>query len=172
MKRRIVLRNLAAAAGGMMVLPSWANGWNQETLAQARFLTTPQEEILAEITEVIIPATDTPGAKSLGVAVYIQKIVKDCMDTKSQESLTNGLALAEKAAQQSYGKTYTSLSGDQKMEILKQMSQSADQAARDFAALVKSLTIRGYTTSEYYMTNVSHYQLVPGHYFGCVPVGK
>ncbi|HEX8356482.1 MAG TPA: gluconate 2-dehydrogenase subunit 3 family protein, partial [Segetibacter sp.] len=41
-----------------------------------------------------------------------------------------------------------------------------------FFALMKKLTVQGYMTSKYYLTNVRVYKLVPGKYYGCIPVTK
>ena len=47
---------------------------------------------------------------------------------------------------------------------------SQDPAQKEFYGLVKGLTIRGYMTSEYVMTNLTHYQFIHGHYYYYVPV--
>jgi hypothetical protein len=41
-----------------------------------------------------------------------------------------------------------------------------------FYNATKSLTIRAYTTSKFYLTNVQVYEMVPSRWHGCVPLNK
>ncbi|MGB3618736.1 MAG: hypothetical protein WBA12_11505, partial [Catalinimonas sp.] len=45
----------------------------------------------------------------------------------------------------------------------------ARQDVRTFLTLAKRHAVRGFMTSRYVLTDVYPYQLVPGHYRGCVP---
>ncbi|MGA0558513.1 gluconate 2-dehydrogenase subunit 3 family protein [Larkinella sp. VNQ87] len=171
MERRKALQSLAVAIGGLVSLPGWANTWNPATIPAGPTLLAPKADaLLADIAETIIPATDTPGAKALGVHTFIQKIVTDCLEPSAQETLTKGLAEVDTLAQKTYSKPFASLDASQRTELLKAMSQSTEPVQKDFFSLVKGLTIRGYMTSEYVMNNIVHYQMIPGHYYGCVPV--
>ena len=162
---------MAVAAGGLMSLPAWANGWTTETVRSSGQIFSPsQSDLLAEMVEAIIPATDTPGAKALKVHQFIQKMVADCYDKPTQESVRSGLDAMDGLAQKSFGKSFAEGDGKQRTALLTQLDQSTDQAQKKFYSLVKGLTIRGYMTSEYVMTNLTHYQFIPGHYHGCVPV--
>ena len=109
MERRIALKNMAVAFGGLLSLPSWAQNWTTESVAaqtaSRSYLSAADDALLAEIAETIIPETDIPGAKSLGVHTYIQKIVKDCMDTQAQDALENGLYTVGEISQTSKGCT-------------------------------------------------------------------
>ncbi len=157
--------------GGLVSLPGWASNWNPTTLPTGQALLSPKADaLLAEVVETIIPATDTPGAKALGVHTFIQKIVTDCMEPAAQDSLTNGLTAVDTLAQKTYNKSFTALDTAQRTDLLKGMSQSAEANQKDFFTMVKAMTIRGYTTSEYVMNNIMHYQMIPGFYHGCVPV--
>jgi len=48
-------------------------------------------------------------------------------------------------------------------------SKTEDDVNFFFKAL-KHYTLRGYTTSEYYLTTVEGYNIIPGKFKGCVPV--
>lgn len=171
MERRKAVKSLALAIGGLVSLPGWANGWNQASVQTGPlFLAPTADALLAEVVEVIIPATDTPGAKALGVHSFIQKIVTDCLEPSAQESLTKGLTSVDALAQKTYSKSFTALDAGQKTELLKTVSQSADSDQKGFFSMVKGMTIRGYMSSEYVMNNITHYEFVPGRYHGCVPV--
>lgn len=171
MKRRSALITLAGAVGGLISLPTWATGWTPDTVRPVRqLLSHSQTDLLADIAETIIPATDTPGAKALNVHQFIQKIVADCSDKPAQQTLQTGLDTANGLAQKAFGKSFGEGDTVQRTAILTQMSQSAEPGQKDFYGLVKGLTIRGYMNSGYVMTNLTHYEMVPGRYHGCVPV--
>ncbi|GAB4025187.1 gluconate 2-dehydrogenase subunit 3 family protein [Spirosoma koreense] len=162
---------MAGAVGGLISLPAWANGWTTETTRLTRqLLSAGQTDLLADMAETIIPATDTPGAKALNVHQFIQKMVMDCYDKKAQDSLKNGLDSLDGLAQKAFNKPFHEGDATQRTALLTQLAQ--DPAQKDFYGLVKGLTIRGYMTSEYVMTNLTHYQFIPGHYHGCVPVSN
>jgi Gluconate 2-dehydrogenase subunit 3 len=171
MKRRVALRNMAAAVGGLVSLPAWADRWNAAAVRSGSSYLSPKEnDLLADIAETIIPATDTPGAKELDIHRFIQKIVADCMDKKSQEKFTKGLGMVSGASQQKFAKDFAFCNVNQRATLLKEMESSTDETAKEFYSTVKGLTIEGYLTSEYVMTNLTHYQMAPGYYHGCVPV--
>lgn len=160
---------MAGAVGGLISLPAWASGWTTETTRLSQHLLTQnQTDLLANMAETIIPATDTPGAKALNVHQFVQKMVTDCYEPKAQETLRNGLDALDGMAQKSFNKSFNQGDTAQRTALLTQLEK--DPAQKDFYSLVKNLTIRGYMSSEYVMTNLTHYQFVPGHYYGCVPV--
>jgi hypothetical protein len=50
------------------------------------------------------------------------------------------------------------------------LADSSDKDEKDFFDLMKSETIRGYSTSREVMTNYLDYKVAPGHYYGCVDI--
>jgi hypothetical protein len=170
-ERRSALITIAGAVAGLVNLPAWANGWTSETVRlDDSLFSVDQTNLLADIAETIIPGTDTPGAKALNVHQFIQKIVLDCSDKATQDMFAKGLSTVHELARQSYSKPFNQGDATQRMAVLTQMSQSADTVQKAFYNLSKNLTIRGYMSSEYVMTNLTHYEFIPGRYHGCVPV--
>ena len=170
MQRRVALKNMAAAVG-LMSLPAWASNWNKSTVAAGTptALSPSQEALLAEIVETIIPATDTPGAKELGIHQFVQKMVADCFEKKVQEGFASGLDLVEETAKKNGGSSFVALDKAGRIQLLQGLEAGGDPG-KEFYALVKGLTIRGYMSSEYVMTNLTGYEMMPGRYHGCVPV--
>lgn len=172
MERRVALKNMAAAMGAMAVLPAWASGWNKQSLATNQLLAADQSKILNALVESIIPKTDTQGAGELGVGDFVQKMVKDCYDKKSQDSLANGIEALNTKSSKTFGKAFTDASKEQKLQLLQDLDKNGDTNQKAFLGLVKNLTIQGYMNSEYVMTNITHYEMIPARYHGCVPVKK
>ena len=167
---------MAGAVGGLISLPAWANNWTTETVRSThQILSRGQVNLLAEMVETIIPATDTamadhPGAKALNVHQFIQKMVADCYPQPAQETFRTGLDSLDGLAQKAFSKPFAEGDVAQRTALLTQLGQSTEPAQKNFYSMVKGLTIRGYMSSEYVMTNLTHYQFIPGHYYGCVPV--
>jgi hypothetical protein len=178
MNRRIAIRNVALTIGGLVLLPA---------CEAVLFLSSRQEELLAGIVDTIIPATDTLGAKDLNVDAFVKKVVEDCYEKQVQDNFARGLDRVDKLAKEGYGKSFLVLEPAQRLELLahleqaekeeqkakrEQMEPGEQPEEKPFFLLVKELTILGYTSSEYVQTNFLNYNMVPGHYYGCVPVSS
>ena len=173
MQRRSLVKNITLTIGASIILPSWANAWNKESFQNNYFKSSHlQENLLAEIVETIIPKTNTPGAKELNVQQFIPKMVMDCYDKKAQAIYKNGFELVDKNAKNTFSKSFMECDGKQRTEILNKMSKSENEDEKSFIQLVKGLTIKGYLSSEYVMTNLRIYEYAPARYHGCVPVKK
>ncbi len=170
MQRRTALKNVAATMGALVALPAWANGWNSQQIQKATLLNPAEDNLLAEVVETIIPTTDTPGSKELGVHRFVEKMVADCYDSKAQESFKIGSAALDTMSQQIFKKPFVVGTPKQRIYILEGTELSDDPAKKTFFGMVKSLTIQGYMSSEYVMTNLTHYEMIPGRFHGCVPV--
>lgn len=172
MERRVALKGMAAAMGAIVSLPAWASGWNDSSIGKVKFSGAGQAEILKGAVEAIIPATDTPGAGELGVAIFVQRMVTDCYDKKTQDAFDKGLAGLDAQSNKSFGKSFTDASKTQQLQLLQELEKSNDSETKSFFGLLKNLTIQGYMSSEYVMTNLTHFEFIPGRYHGCVPVVK
>ncbi|AFK02001.1 hypothetical protein Emtol_0850 [Emticicia oligotrophica DSM 17448] len=169
MQRRSAIKSLSMALGGLVAMPSWASSWTPDSIGHDDSLSANDESLLAEIVETIIPETKTPGAKSLKVHQFALRMINDCYGETAQKNLRQGLVKIEEVANQNYSKSFVVCDAKQRPDVLLKMS-AASQEGKAFVDMIKSLTIRGYTNSEYYMVNVLNYNIAPGFYHGCVPV--
>ncbi|GAB3509510.1 gluconate 2-dehydrogenase subunit 3 family protein [Emticicia fontis] len=174
MNRRIAIRDLTLALGGLVSIPAWAtNGWNASSLSMGtNIFETIEQHMLEIIVETIIPESDTKGAKSLGVPAFLQKMLQDCYEAPVSENVKSGLISTDAIAQKQFGKAFAECDTQQKQQILLGFEKGEDTRLKDFYSLIKNLTILGYTTSEYVQTEFLHYNMAPGHYYGCVSVKK
>jgi hypothetical protein len=173
MQRRKIIKYLALSIGGAITLPAWANHWQpQDVSSKSYFLMPDQANTLAELAETLIPTTDTPGAKTLAIPAFIEKMVADCYDKNAQTIFKQGFELLDNFTKQKFQKSFVDCAANQRTEILQMLEKEPDSDLKKFYKLVKNLTIRGYTSSEFVMTNYYKYTLVPGKYKSCVEVGK
>lgn len=170
MQRRSAIKSLSLAFGGLVSLPTWASGWTPDSIGHTNTLTAPDENLLAEIVETFIPETTTPGAKSLNVHQFILRMVRDCYGEPAQAALQQGLQKTDELAKQLHKQAFVNCDTTQRTDVLLNMANSTDPVTKQFANMVKNMTIRGYMNSEYVMTNITGYVMAPGYYHGCVPI--
>jgi len=160
MNRRQAIGLGAAAA---VAIPAGLVWWNRSKVEDSTLLNENRQAILAAAVDAIIPETQTPGAKSLGVDLYVAKIVQDCLDPEKQALFSNSLAELDKSAKKQFSRAFKLLSPAERIEVLKSYPEEDG-----FIKLLKGLTVRGYNTSEYVMSNIQQFEFIPGRYVGCV----
>lgn len=129
------MQRVAWMMGGAISAPSLVamiQGCSTGPSAGSPFtLSADYQTLVAELAEVIIPKTDTPGAKEAEVGSIIEVMLKDCYSTIQQEHFVKGLEDLELEAKKLGGK-FVDLSADQKVEVVKIMAQKAkDEASQN-----------------------------------------
>jgi len=167
MKRREAIQRAALMMGGMLSAPTLAGAMGRITnTGPSVVVTAEQETLLAEVADVIIPTTSTPGAKAAGVEKFIVRVMRDCYPKSDQDSFYAGLAKLDANSKSKFGKGFMSLDRAQKNEMVKQIM--ADD--KPFFLRMKELTTTGYFTSEIGATKALEYLPVPGQFNGCMPM--
>jgi hypothetical protein len=171
MNRRTSLKKLLVASGGLVALPSWAQQWsiNDVTSHRSTFSTFNQE-VLSSVADTIIPAGNSLGALSVGVDKFLEKLFDKCYEKEVQENIKIQLTALDAAAKSNYGKSFATSDQAQRQALLEKLSLSENIAEKDFFALIKAETIRGFNTSREVMLQYLNYKILPGHYHGCVDV--
>jgi hypothetical protein len=176
MDRRKVLKQLAIASGGLIVLPQWmiSCGVSDSNVHTTSF-SSVEQQLLASVADAIIPAgnpttTGTIGALSVGVDKYLQKLIDDCYEKDVQDNVKLQLNGLEKTAKAKFERPYGDCSQLQRQELLLALSSSNVKTEKDFFILIKSETIKGFNTSQKVMQEYLNYKVAPGHYYGCVDV--
>jgi hypothetical protein len=171
MNRRTAFKNLAFATGSLILLPSWMVdlGLSTTTSYNTGF-SLAEQGIIASITDAIIPKGNAVGALDMGVDKYLQKLIEECYEPEIQENVKKQLKQLDINASVTYKTVFTELATKQQQLLLGKFETSADKSEKDFFQLIKSQTIRGFTTSQKIMTEYLGYKVAPGHYYGSVPV--
>lgn len=152
---------------------------------QPLFLSKNQAATLAEVTETILPKTDTPGAKELGVPQFIDKMLKEVLGEGDQKAFVAGLEQIEVDSKKQHGKAFSECTQEERNAMLLAMDKAAatqppsvwgitlaPPQPTDFFRNLKSLTLFGYYTSEEVCTKILSYDPVPGAYIACMPVAE
>jgi hypothetical protein len=171
MKRREVFSNLVLGALGVMALPAWANGWSGANIKKdALGLSAAETNLLEDLTDTIIPETQTPGAKTLEIAKFVKLMVADVFSPEDRKRFTDSLSKVEEVSKLLYGINYGECSTAQKLHLLQGLNLSSDKDQKWFFNTTKRLSVQAYTSSEYFLTNIAKFEFAPGRYLGCVPV--
>ena len=179
--RREAMLRVGVLMGGAISAPTLSilSGCQPKakTEGEAQLFSAEQENIIAQVAELIIPATDTPGAKDAQVPQWIALMIKDCYPEKDQQRFEDGLDQLDKDSKQAYGDSFMELSEQQQIELLTKAETDARALrAKDptadlpFFLMMKELTLIGYFTSEPGATQALQYVQNPGSYNACTPV--
>ncbi|UBM57396.1 gluconate 2-dehydrogenase subunit 3 family protein [Marinilongibacter aquaticus] len=171
MNRRDMIRQMGLGYGAIVAMPVWANGWNQSTLPKNGFLDKESLKSLTAIADTFIPeGKKEPGAVSLQVDQFLDRLFANCYETAEQEKIKSGLEALNLQARRSFGQDFEKCTQTQREGLLSALGTSGSGADKWFYDTLRRETIRGYTTSEYVMVNHYDYVMAPGFYEGCVDV--
>ncbi len=187
MDRRKALKNTALLMG--VTLSSTAltsllqSCMNENRLSwKPVFFDEEGAKIISEITEMILPKTETPGAKDLNVDIFVDKMFEETLSPEDKEHVRKGYDEFIALCNLKYGDSFLSLSKDTREKVLAEVETSANkfnpsiwgstlgkQEPLDFYRRVKQFTLVGYFTSEEIGKSVLKFDPIPGAYHGCIP---
>ena len=93
------------------------------------FFTPAEYARLSRLTDVIIPATETPGASGAGVPAYIDRVVT--LNAEHQPLIRAGLAWLEQHAKARFAREFLSLDEAEQVAILQPLSDESDRQRRE-----------------------------------------
>ncbi len=161
-------------------------------------LSPDQARVLDVVAELIVPATDTPGAREAAVPQFVDRALADYSAPADVEAIRAGLDRIEADARATHGAAFAALRSDQQAALL-QRYDAEGRASRTPAApvgrgdtetglsnqpnptvvpskgpaffpVLRDLITVGYFTSKLGATQAVRYNPVPGAYKGCVPL--
>jgi hypothetical protein len=148
-----------------LVAAQTAGGW------VAKVLDPHQQQTVAALAELIIPQTDTPGAKAALVDRFIDGLLQTATAADRQKFIS-GLRRLDARSRALFRVDFLTASPAQQTDILTRLSAEGSAESRelvDFFAAMKSMTITGYYTSEIGMRDElgDNGQLFLPSYEGC-----
>ncbi len=151
--------------------PKGAPDWTPQ------FLTPEQAKTMEAIAEIILPETDTLGAKSLHLTEFIDLMLKDVFSGYEQLQFTKGLTKLEEECQFFTGGNFLSASLKDREKFLvlhedKGLELQRQTGEKPFISKVKELVLVGYFTSEYAITELMNYNPIPQKFEGCVEAAE
>jgi hypothetical protein len=190
MERRDVLKLLGSATA-LSALPFEALTLIQHASAQAaqstalKTLDPHQSATVITISELIIPTTDTPGAKEARVNEFIDLLLTEWFDPTETKQFLTGLSEVDACSKEKFSAAFVDCTPAQQAEVLKQLDDAAmifaaqqKQALQTHAAppqmnffyQLKKLTLAGYYTSEIDFSQELGKKIIPPSHAGCAPL--
>jgi len=151
MNRRDLIKVTATAAAAVPALG--------QTPWKPQVLDGHQNETVVALTDLIIPATDTPGAKAALVNRYMDLLLKDG-PVSERDRFLEGLGFLDSYAIRRHQSPFVRLTQAQQTAILEAFDRNADAATAPghrFFRMVKQLTSR-----IYYSTSIGQQELNKG----------
>jgi len=181
MTRREALQRVALLMGGTLSAPVISAVLNKARSAIGKAQWTPrslspqQNELVATVAELIIPETDTPGAKAARVNEFVDLLLTEWLPAEDKDRFMAGLDDLDARFQQSYGKRFVEGTSAQQTEMLTVLDGEAAEARRakskeqPFFGMMKEFTLAGYYTSEIGVTQELLFQPATDQFEGCIP---
>jgi hypothetical protein len=191
MQRRDALKFLAAGALAPAAAPELFAFFQEAHPASGyalRTLNPHQNATVVLMTEIIIPETDTPGAKGAGVNEFIDVILTEWATEEDRNNFLAGLAGVDKQSNELFSKDLVDASPTQQLALMRALDESIamgpprparhgntipewdTQLKGNFFTVFKGITLHGYYTSEVGFSRELGLQIIPGAQHGCVPV--
>jgi hypothetical protein len=197
MQRRDVLKLLGSTAA-ISAFPREALAVLEEANAKAastirfRTLDAHQHETVATLAEMIIPTTDTPGAKEVGVPEFIDLLLTEWYEPAETKEFLRGLADVDARSTKRFAKGFIACSPEQQTELMKALDAEAMAYAAqlrktvarsrtsppeqtkpipvNFFYTMKKLTLTGYYTSQIGFQKELGRSIIPPGHAGCAPL--
>ena len=166
--RRRALAQLVVGTVGAVSVPFWVESLCAQARAQAQtqaaqaavtastwspsVLTARQNEAVITLTELIIPATETPGAKAALVNRFIDHVLSTA-DAKERSEFIRGLTWLDDRCRARVSKDVAGATTAELTTVLTPLAAEGTASADDapgiaFFRAIKSMTISGYYTTE------------------------
>lgn len=147
-----------------------------------------QDATVVALTELIIPETETPGAKSARVNEFMDLIIAEWFSEEERAHFLAGLADVDARTQKLFREDFVDAAEDQQKEILLLLGEemlsetaaladsprgyrgSSPEPENNFYFNFRGLALTGYFTSEAGFKQQLHDEIIPGHFDGCKPV--
>ncbi len=182
MNRRNALKSVALLMGGTVIgaqafLTSCRNA---ETASVNALFTADDVAVLDEIGEIIIPTTDTPGAKSVQIGQFMAMMVLDCYTEQDQQAFTEGLSKLQADYKTQYRDSFMEGNPTERTAFVTALDKEMVEHSRTqkqgepthYFRIMKELTLLGYFSSEVGATKALRYIETPGRYEGCIDYKK
>lgn len=176
MKRRDVLKTSSIILGYTITAGTAAailNGCKADRSIDwtPQYLDAQQSLLIGDVSELIIPKTDTPGALDAKVDRFVDAML-GAWDSKERNNFIIGLKAFDEEATKQFKRGFTKCTPEQQKNVLDALVGEAQADTNHIFNKVKELTVLGYCSSEEGATSLLTYDPVPGPYEGCIDLSS
>ncbi|GAB5499851.1 MAG: hypothetical protein PsegKO_21620 [Pseudohongiellaceae bacterium] len=151
--RREVLQGLIVSLGGAAALTACGGAANVVATrpgAAGRFHSEREMALLARVSELIIPRTETPGALDVNVPGYIDGLMSDWANADTQQRHRQALTALDRDLSQRASADYLTVDANQAEAVLAALD--AEAFTGNSGALAGYRRLKGYITQSYFAT--------------------
>ncbi len=182
LKRAALLTGFAISAPIASAVLSGCQPEVSTTAYQPQFFTADEFAMIQQMTDLMLPRTETPGALDVGVPEFMDRGIGIVAEEKNRLRFRSGLQQFAQGAETEYGKPFLELKPEEQLDYMNQVDTKAKAAKtnpnvrrpkpedRPFFLNFKQWAIAGYFSSEQVGLEVLNYDPVPGVYQGCIPL--
>jgi gluconate 2-dehydrogenase gamma chain len=172
LNRRALLAGAVFLLGGAAALTRFTRKQDGESATDATALTADHFALLEQVSETLVPATDTAGAIGAGVPEFIREMLEQWGSQATRAEIAGVLDAIERQAWSKFGMGFIEMPPERRHELLKEFD-AARIAAHDGAyRKFKWLVLIGYYHSEIGATRELRFELVPGAWRACLPLSE
>lgn len=198
MKRRTALKKLSLSFGYVVATPTIFNILSSCTESvetwKPLFLSSEEKHLITHLVDIILPASEIPGALDVNVPQFIDKMYKEVELESNQKMFQKGATIFIQKFEDNFGKrvengsrqeieqlfeTLFKLPIVETEKIMQEQWLTEDEVSNNrkeaylmykFLFSVRNYTLFGYYTSEKIGKEVLTYDPIPGAYKGCLPI--
>jgi gluconate 2-dehydrogenase gamma chain len=167
--RRALLLGAVVLLGGAAALSRFSRKTVGEAASVGPSLNADQFALLEQIVDVMIPATDTPGALEVGVPAFVRQMLDQWASSASRADIVAVLEGYEKHAWAKFGAAFVELQPERRFAVVRSFDEDRLSRQDPPYGKFKYLVLVGYYQSEIGATQELRYELVPGAWRACVP---
>jgi gluconate 2-dehydrogenase gamma chain len=170
--RRALVLGAVFLLGGAAALTRFTRKSATKTGAEGPALSGDQFMLLEQVTETMIPGTDTPGAIGVGVPLFVRDMLTDWASGDTRIEIIAVLESVERQAWAQFGAAFLELSAERRLAVLRRYDEDALGRQDPAYTKFKYLVLVGYYQSEIGATQELRYELVPGAWRSCLPLAE
>jgi glucoside 3-dehydrogenase (cytochrome c) hitch-hiker subunit len=170
LNRRALLAGAVFLLGGAAALTRFNREPGKAEAGPA--LTADQFSLLEQISETMIPTTDTAGAIDAGVPAFIRSMLAEWASAETRADFTKVLEAIEQHAWSKFGTAFLEMPQERRLAVVKEFDAARIAAHDGVYRRFKWLILIGYYHSEVGATHELRFELVPGAWRACIPLAE
>jgi Gluconate 2-dehydrogenase subunit 3 len=172
MKRRQAIKNIVLLTSAAALLPGCQPAADSMPAYANIPLDKKQWKLLEQFTVALLPKAKTGVATPESPTDFILTVLNDCTSPEDIQKYIGGLTELQAHIAKQYKTDFGSLAAAQQAEVFTLLStkEGASEPMLFFYEKTRGLAIEHFTSSEFFMKNVTKWEFAPGYFKGCVAV--
>lgn len=171
LNRRALLAGAVFLLGGAAALTRF-NRPSGKVETEGPALTADQFSLLEQVSETMIPTTDTAGAIDAGVPAFIRSMLAEWGSAETRADFNRVLEAIEQRAWNKFGMAFLEMPQERRLAVVREFDATRIAAHDGAYRRFKWLILIGYYHSEVGATHELRFELVPGAWRACLPLAE